>query len=135
VKTIFSLCALILLVGLALVVWKVQGRDDHFGNPFVGSPSAAISEVVGNPEAFLGKQISLHGNLKRQCPATGCWFFLVDPVDSKGRELKVEMGDTTPRLPAGVGRSAHVEGQLIKFGEEYEFIGVAVTFSPQRRSP
>lgn len=54
--------------------------------------------------------------------------FLTDPGDLKAQELKVEMGDTTPRLPSRLGKVAHVEGQLIKFGDGYEFIGVAVTF-------
>ncbi len=38
------------------------------------------------------------------------------------------MGDTTPKLPKRVGQTAHVEGQLIKYGDAYQFIGIAVTF-------
>lgn len=127
-KVILSLCGAILVTVLALFALKFSHREDHFGKPFTGLPAAAIPDIVSKPDAFLGKQVSIHGKLQRQCPATGCWFFLTDPGDLKAQELKVEMGDTTPRLPSRLGKVAHVEGQLIKFGDGYEFIGVAVTF-------
>lgn len=132
-KTILILCAAILVAVIAAAfAWKFSNREDHFGKSFVGFPAAAIPGIVANPDDFLGKQVSIQGILKRQCPATGCWFFLTDPADPKAQELKVEMGDTTPRLPSRMGRLAHVEGQLIKYGEGYEFIGVAVTFNEEQ---
>lgn len=94
----------------------------------MGLPAAAVSDLVKRPADFLGKPVSIHGKLVKQCPACGCWFFLADQADSKSPTVKIEMGDTTPRLPRRVGQTAHVEGQMIKHGEEYEFIGVAVSF-------
>ena len=130
-KRILILAAAILAAAVALGAWKFSHREDHFGQAFTGLPAAAIPDIVARPEAFLGKPVSVQGKLLRQCPATGCWFFLTDPADPKAQQLKVEMGDTTPRLPARMGRLAQVEGQLIKYGEGYEFIGVAVTFSEE----
>lgn len=127
-KTIFSICALVMLAAISVFVWRMGNREDHFGKAFVGHPSVEIRELVTKPEAFLGRQISVQGILKRQCPATGCWFFLSDPADSKAQELRVDMGDTTPRLPSRLGKLAHLEGQLIKYGDGYQFIAVAVTF-------
>jgi hypothetical protein len=128
-KNNLIISSLLLALGITLVACKGSKRDEHFGQPFTGLPTAAIPEVVTKPESFLGKKISIQGVLKRQCPATGCWFFLTDPSDPKAQEVKVEMGDTTPQLPARIGQEAKVEGQLIKFGEGYEFIGVAVSFN------
>jgi hypothetical protein len=127
-KTILIICIAILIVVAAAFTCKFSNREDHFGKPFAGLPAAAIPDIVAKPEAFLGKQVRIQGKLLRQCPSTGCWFYVVAPGDPKAQELKVEMGDTTPRLPARLGRLADVEGQLIRFGEGYEFIGVAVTF-------
>jgi hypothetical protein len=132
-KAILTLCSVIVVAAIAVLVWKFGKHEDHHGKSFSGLPSVAISEIVAKPDTFLGKQVSIRGILKRQCPATGCWFNLSDPADPKARDLKVEMGDTTPRLPKRLGRLAHVEGQIIKYGDDYEFIGVAVTFSEDRK--
>lgn len=132
-KTILTLCAAIVVAAIAVFAWQFSKREDHFGKSFIGLPAAAIPEIVAKPDAFLGKQVSIQGKLMRQCPSTGCWFYVVNPADPKAQELKVEMGDTTPRLPARLGKIAHVEGQLIKYGEGYEFIGVAVTFSEEHK--
>lgn len=132
-KKILIISVAVLVAGIASFAWRFGNRADHFGKPFAGFPPATIPELVAKPEAYLGKSVAIHGQLKRQCPATGCWFFLSDPADPKAQELKVEMGDTTPRLPKRMGRLAQVEGQLIKFGSGYEFIGVAVTFQEEAR--
>jgi hypothetical protein len=128
-KSILAICAVVLVTAVAVLAWKLSNRADHHGKPFAGLPAAAIADITAKPDAFVGRQVTIRGKLKQHCPATGCWFYLVDPADSKAHELKVEMGDTTPRLPARIGKLAQVEGQLIKYGEDYEFIGVAVTFS------
>ena len=127
-KSILILCGVVIAAIAGLLYWNYGHREDQFGKPFVGYAPASLADLTAKPEAFLGKQVSIGGRLKRQCPATGCWFFLTDPTAPAGPELKVEMGDTTPRLPARLGKYAHVEGQLIKYGEGYEFIGVAVKF-------
>lgn len=128
-KAILLLCAGILLAVLSAFAWRSFRREDHFGEAFTGAPAASIPDLVATPGSFLGKTVSVRGVLKRQCPATGCWFILADPADPQAREIKVEMGDTTPHLPARLGKSARVEGQLIQFGDDYEFVGVAVTFA------
>lgn len=134
-KPILTICAAILIAAIAVFTWKLGSRQNHFGNPFTGLPVATIPDIVAKPDAFLGKPVRIQGKLMRQCPSTGCWFYLVEPGDSRAQELKVEMGDTTPRLPVRIGRLVDVEGQLIKFGEGYEFIGVAVTFKEEERKP
>lgn len=127
-KPIFILCGVIAAAAIAFFVWRSSSGDGHYGKPFTGLSAAPIPDMVVNPVNYLGKPVSIQGVLKRQCPSTGCWFFLADPADPTAKQLKVEMGDTTPQLPQRLGQTAHVEGQLIKYGEGYEFIGVAVTF-------
>jgi len=127
-KPILTLCAVILFAAIAAIAWKYTGGEDHHGQAFTGLPSAAITDLATRPADFIGKPVSVRGRLMKQCKMSGCWFYLVDPADSGGRELFVEMGDTTPTLPKRVGQTAHVEGQLIKYGDAYQFIGIAVTF-------
>ncbi|HXX93107.1 MAG TPA: hypothetical protein VEN81_05705 [Planctomycetota bacterium] len=123
-KTIFILCGLCLAGGLAWLLFG-RARADHHGNDFRGLPAVPIVQLVDRPADHLKHEVRIEGTLSRQCPATGCWFFL---KDASGKELKVEMAETTPKLPARVGKVATVEGQLIRFGEGYEFVGTAVEF-------
>ena len=80
---------------------------------------------MDKPADHYRKDLRIEGELVRQCPATGCWFYLKDPA---GKELKVEMGDTVAKLPPRTGRRAVVEGKLIPYGDRIEFVGVAVEF-------
>jgi hypothetical protein len=123
-KIIFILCGLI-LAGAAAWFFLARGHADHYGNAFRGLAPVELAQLVDKPADLLKKEVRIQGTVTRQCPSSGCWFFL---KDAGGKELKVEMGDTTPRLPARVGKAATVEGQLILFGKEYEFIGTAVEF-------
>lgn len=74
-KVIFGVCGAILVAALVLFALKFSPRENHFGKPFTGLPPAAIPDIIAKPDAFLGKPVTIHGRLQRQCPATGCWFF------------------------------------------------------------
>jgi hypothetical protein len=123
-KLIFILCGLI-LAGAVAWFFIARPRADHHGNAFRGLAPVELAQLVDKPGDFLKREVRIQGTLTRQCPSSGCWFFL---KDAGGKELKVEMGDTTPRLPARLGKSAVVEGQLIQYGKEFQFIGTAVEF-------
>jgi hypothetical protein len=123
-KTIFILCGLLLVAGVA-VFFFLRPATDHYGNEFRGYAAVDIAPLVDRPADFLKKDATIRGTLGRQCPSSGCWFYL---RDAAGKEVKVEMGDTTPKLPQRVGKTATVEGRLIRFGEGYEFVGTAVEF-------
>ncbi len=101
------------------------GEGDHHGQPFKGFPALDLAKLVDQPAEHLRKEVRIVGLVSRQCPATGCWFFL---KDAQGKEVKVEMGDAVPKLPPRTGKTAAVEGQLIKYGDRYEFIGTSVEF-------
>lgn len=123
-KTLLWIGGALLLGGLAF--WMLaSSRPDHHGQPFRGLPEVPVADLVSNPAGFVHRDVRITGRINRQCPSAGCWFFLEDP---SGSSIKVEMGDTTPKLPARVGRTAVVEGQLVPYGEGHLFVGVAVEF-------
>jgi hypothetical protein len=123
-KAILVVGALLLAGGGAWLFLAHRGPDHH-GQAFRGLGAVEIASLVEKPTDYLKKDVRIEGTLAKQCPSTGCWFYLREPG---GKEIKVEMGDTTPELPARVGKKATVEGQLIRYGEEYQFIGNAVEF-------
>lgn len=111
--------------GLGLALLASCGDGDRYGKPFAGFPKAELAALVDKPAEHFRKDVRIEGVVSRQCPATGCWFYL---RDAGGKVLKVEMGDTVPKLPPRVGRAAAVEGKLIPYGDRVEFVGVAVEF-------
>jgi hypothetical protein len=123
-KMIFGMCAMILLGAIGYVVWNSQ-RIEHHGQPFKGLQNVALTELIDKPDAYVSKPVRVQGVVHTQCQMSGCWFFL---KSSGEKELKIEMGDTTPTLPKSIGKTATVEGALVKSGETYEFIGNAVEF-------
>jgi hypothetical protein len=101
----------------------------HFGEPFTQAPTVTIGELLETPDAFARKTVRVKGMIERQCPAAGCWLII---NDGQGRTLKIELGDYHPKLPMNIGHLAEAEGELIKMGDEHEFIGTRVTFSKKR---
>lgn len=117
--------ALVLVAALGALFFLKPASAEHYGNAFKGYAPVEIAALADRPTEYLKKDVTIEGNLGRQCPAKGCWFYL---RDAAGKEVKVEMGDTTPNLPQRVGKTAKVEGQLIKYGDKFEFVGTAVEF-------
>ena len=123
-RKILILCAVILVVGAAALVWHFT-RPEHYGKPFQGAPKANIKDLVEKPEQHLDADFRVEGTIIRQCPATGCWLFL---KDESGKDIRVEMNTIAPTLPQRGGRRAVVEGRLAKRGDAYEVDGKAVEF-------
>ncbi len=115
------------LLGIAAAWLLVRGGGvEHHGVPFDPAvPSVALGDIVADPESALAGDVRISGEITRQCPARGCWFYLKSDT---GAELKVEMGDYTPDLPMHIGDIATVEGRLIRYGDKHMFIGKSVDF-------
>ncbi len=123
-RNILILCAAILVVGAAALVWHLT-RPEHFGTPFQGAQEASIKDLLEKPTEHLDRDVAVEGTIVRQCPATGCWLFL---KDESGRDIRVEMNKIAPTFPQRSGRRAVVEGRLTKSGDSYELEGKAVEF-------
>jgi uncharacterized protein YdeI (BOF family) len=123
-RKIVILCAAILVVGAAVLVWHLT-RPEHYGKPFAGAPKASIKDLVEKPEQHLDADFTIEGTIVRQCPATGCWVFL---KDESGQAIRVEMNKVAATLPQRAGRRAVVEGRLSKRGDAYEVDGKAIEF-------
>jgi hypothetical protein len=123
-KAILIVCALILVAGVGLLAYRLT-RGQHLGEPFAGAPRVAIAEVVKAPEDHLSHDIRVEGTITRQCPASGCWFFL---AGEGGSSLRVDLGHLGLTFPQKKGHVATVEGRLLKTEEGLELIGNGVDF-------
>jgi len=120
-KIILVLCASILVIGAGYLVWR-SVQPEHFGKAFAGAPLVPIEQLA---EAPVNADVKVEGKIVRQCPMTGCWFYL---DDGKGHQIRIEFTKTLPKLPQKVGRQAVVEGQMARMGEEPVLVGSAVEF-------
>lgn len=105
---------------------RTSGAGAHFGEPFTQAPTVTIGQLLDTPDAFSHKMVRVKGAIERQCPVAGCWFFI---NDGQGRSIKVELGDYLEKLPQNIGNTAEIEGEWIKKGTAYEFIGTRVSFT------
>ena len=120
-KKILVLCGSILVVGIGYMVFLYL-QPEHYGKAFASTPVVPIAQLI---EKRVEGDVRVEGKVVRQCPVSGCWFYL---NDGKGHQFKVEAGETLPRLPQKIGHTAIVEGRLIKTDEEPTLAGVAVEF-------
>lgn len=128
-KTVHVVVSAVIALSVSGMLMTGCGRKvesgAHFGEPFTQAPVVTISQLLATPEAFQRKPVRVQGIIERQCPVAGCWFFM---HDGQAHSIKVELGDYLPKLPQNIGNRAEVEGEWIKKGTTYEFIGTRVTF-------
>lgn len=122
-KKILLLC---LVVSAAISVYLSQKiASEHFGPEFKGATSVPIESALMPDQALQEKEISLTGTITRQCPSSGCWFFI---KDESGNQIKVELGHMGMKFPMRIGQKASVEGRLLQKSDGWQLIGNGVTF-------
>jgi hypothetical protein len=121
-RTIFGLCGALLLAG-AFLLWRSLREPGVYGS-FIGAPHADVTDLVERPEDFLGKAVSVEGKISEQCKTMGCFFFF----RSGGTTLRVELQAIAMKAPMREGRTARVEGQIMRYAGGYQLVASAVEF-------
>ena len=130
-RTIIIFCAMLVLGVVGYLVWD-STRIKHYGESFQSSPSVSSKDLLANPAGFANKPITLFGQVQKQCPVTGCFFYVRDGE----KEVKVELGNTVTGLPQKGGHDARIEGQLLENGKEgWVFVGKAIEFDSKAPLP
>jgi hypothetical protein len=120
-KKILILCGSILAIGAGYLIW-LHSKPEHYGAPFSNAPLVSIAQLLAKP---VPGNVRVDGQIVRQCPVSGCWFYL---DDGKGRQIKIDLGKTLPQLPQKIGRRAKAEGRVVLMGNEPVLIGSSVEF-------
>jgi hypothetical protein len=121
-RTIVSICGLTLIVGV-FIAWRAVQAPARYGT-FAGAPKAEVADLIGRPKDFVGKTVSLEGTVREQCKTMGCYFFL--PLGDK--MLRVDLQEIAMNAPMREGRQARLEGQMVPYGDGYQFFASAVEF-------
>jgi hypothetical protein len=121
-RTIFAMCAAILVIG-GLFVWRATQLPNEFGE-FTGANEVAVEDIVARPQDFKGKMLLVRGTVREQCQSMGCYFFL----PARNGKLRVELEEVAMNAPMHEGRPARVEGQIVPYSEGYQLYASAVAF-------
>lgn len=121
-KAIFALCAAVLVAG-GVYLYRATRLPTRFGD-FGGAPAVAVSQLVANPKAYLHKRLAVDGVVSEQCTSMGCYFFFHDG----DKTLRVDIAGVAMTAPRKNGHRARVEGQVMPYGDGYEFSASAVEF-------
>jgi uncharacterized protein YdeI (BOF family) len=123
VKTILTLCTIIALAG-AVFLYKTTRPKMTYGQ-FVGAPKAQVSELIAHPKANMSKTWAIEGTISKQCTSMGCFFFFED----NGKELRIDLAEIAMHAPKNRnGKPVKVEGQMVPYGDGYQFWASAVEF-------
>jgi len=86
--------------------------ERHFGAALALNDAIPVAQVLGDPQAHLGKVVQCSGVIARVCERAGCWLEL-RPEGSEVEGLRVPMARHAFFIPQdAVGRPALVEGEL-----------------------
>jgi hypothetical protein len=99
---------------LALAVGSIQAEDGKvYGEPLTGTGTIAISELLDNPEPYLGEVVRVEGLVTGVCEKRGCWMSLAG--DKEFQEIRIKVDDGVIVFPMEAkGRRAIAEGVFTK---------------------
>lgn len=94
------------------------GDGKKFGEQITMTDKTKISEILADPESFVGKKVLVEGEVTDVCSAAGCWMELKSDKEGKIK-IKVKDGDIVFPMEAA-GKKAVVEGLVYKIDLDHE---------------
>jgi hypothetical protein len=83
------LCITLLLV---LAAGLVVAKESTYGKGLTEGEFTQVSEILANPEAFIGKTVRVEGTAVGVCAHRGCWLNIASDVEGETLRFKVEDG-------------------------------------------
>ncbi len=104
----------IVIIGLtAILALPLLAEDLKLGKPIVIESVTPISDILNQPDKYLGKDVRIEGEITAVCQAMGCWMNLRD--SGTGQTIQVKVDDGVIVFPKdGKGRKAIAQGKLEK---------------------
>ncbi len=94
---------------VALMIPALQAAAKTYGNDIQTQEVTAVSAILDNPEAFIGKTVRVEGMILEVCAKRGCWVYVAG--DRQGEKIQVKVTDGEIVFPMSAsGQMAVVEG-------------------------
>lgn len=120
---------LVFLLFLTLTI-SSYSQADKYGKKISLTEKTSISQILAQPEEYVGKTVLVEGEILEICAMAGCWMELKSDSENQKVKIKVKDGDIVFPLEAK-GKSALVEGIVYKIDltieeavEYYEHVAV-----------
>lgn len=94
-----------------LIATSLDAAETTFGKGVHLNETTAISAILDNPDAYIGKTVKISGMILEVCARRGCWIYVAG--DREGEKIQVKVTDGEIVFPMSVsGRMAAVEGMV-----------------------
>jgi len=106
-----------LVISVIIIVLSCETAEkpsaDLYGEKLTLTKTTAISQILSNPDDFVGKRVLVNGEVLDVCPNRGCWMDIAG--DKPGEKIRVKVDDGVIVFPVEAkGNSALVEGEVEK---------------------
>jgi len=116
VKTAFIALAVIAVVGAA--AWYAFSGEQPATSPAVPvaraqaeAPVVRIGDLHKSPQAYVGKRVAVEGRITRECPTTGCWWYVKDATG----EIRADSSSTGfVMAPRQAGKHVRTTGKVVR---------------------
>ncbi len=113
-KPLVSLSLTALLFAPTLFASSAQAADKIFGErPVLKKGTVKISQVLDNPDKYVGKTIQVQGIVMDVCPMRGCWMKVKSDRKKENLFIKVRDGEMVFPMSAR-GKHTVIKGKLMK---------------------
>lgn len=118
-KIIITTILTLIFVNLSFAI-DGETKKNSLGKPITLTDVTSISQILDNPQEFLGDTVLVQGTIVDVCKKRGCWMELASDEEFQSIKVKVKDGEIVFPLSAK-GSTALVEGvveQLVFTKEE-----------------
>lgn len=100
---------IIIIAFLLLTATFTQAKTTLFGQGVQLQETTKISDLLANPDDYLGKRVKVSGMVLEVCAKRGCWIYLASDKPYEKIQIKVTDGVIVFPMDAS-GKQATVEG-------------------------
>ena len=105
-KRLIAVAAILVFCSVAMAG---DSKVTSYGDGVTLSEPVAISELLAEPDGYVGKKVRIDGVITGVCKKRGCWMQVTDPETGQGVRIKVEDGVIVFPYEA-MGHKAAAEG-------------------------
>ena len=106
----FSKFLTVLITGMLISGFSVA--QEKLGKEITLQEKTEISQIISNPDEYLGKKVLIEGEILSVCQMAGCWMGV---SGEEGDKIRVKVKDGEIVFPKeGMGKTALVEGEVYK---------------------
>ncbi len=104
---------IVVFLVLFLVTGSVIAEEKKFGVELTLTDVTKVSEILDNPEDFVGKTVLVEGTIVGVCEKRGCWMEIAGDKPFTKIKGKVNDGEIVFPMEA-MGETARLEGEFQK---------------------